>query len=201
MIEINLISPELRKKKKSGLLGGMQIPLEIVVGSAGGLFVLLIFVHISLLVINVMKLGAHKRLEGQWTKILPDKTKADGVIGKMRQLKNKQTALVKAIQPSDISWAQKLNLVSDLLPRGVWLSKVALNNYIFYLDGSAISRVNNEMINVHTFTSNLKSNAAFMKSFVELDVGSIQTRTVDKTNVADFLITLKLEGYQEDDEH
>ena len=58
----------------------------------------------------------------------------------------------------------------------------------------------NEMISVHSFTSNLKKNPKFMKKFIELEVGSIQTRTVDKTDVADFLITLKLEGSMEEDE-
>ena len=156
MIEINLIPPDLRKKKK-GMLGGLQIPLEVIVGSAGGLFVLLIFFHISLLVVNITKLKTHKTLEAKWEQILPQKENVDGIINNMRSLQSQHSAILGAVQLSDVVWAEKLNLISDNIPRGVWLSKVALNNYIFYLDGSAIARGSNEMINVHSFTSNLKS--------------------------------------------
>ena len=60
MIEINLLPPELRKKKKRLLPGGVNIPLEVIIGSAGGLIILLIFVHVALLGINIIKLNTHK---------------------------------------------------------------------------------------------------------------------------------------------
>ena len=198
MIEINLVPPELRKKKKSGMFGGLQIPMEVVIGSAGGLIMLLFIVHLSLLVINISRMNTHKSLKTQWEQMLPQKEIVDGVMNNMRQLQTKYNDITNTLEGSDILWAKKLNMVSENIPRGVWLSQVAFNDNIFYLDGSAISRGSNEMISVHNFTSSLKRSEDFMTDFSDLELGSINTRTVDKTDIADFLITLKIQGSVDD---
>ena len=45
MINVNLIPPELRKKKKKGLLAVLHIPLEILIGVGGAAVVLLLVAH------------------------------------------------------------------------------------------------------------------------------------------------------------
>ena len=96
MIEINVVPQELRKKKKKKLLpGGVEIPPEVIIGSIGGLFFLLILAHIGLLFLNVSKMKEHKALKQEWQQLLPQKEKVDGVVNDMRKLQNKHKAIVK----------------------------------------------------------------------------------------------------------
>lgn len=193
MIEINVVPPQLRKKKKKKLLpGGVEIPPEVIIGSIGGLFFLLILAHIGLLMLNISKMKEHKQLKQEWQAILPQKEKVDGVVNDMRRLQNKHKAIVKVTGGEPINWAMKLNMISNELPRGVWLTKIALTNEMLFVEGSAISKSQDELINVHKFTSNLKRQSSFMNELTELELGSIQRRTERGIDVADFLITTKL---------
>lgn len=192
MIDINLLPPEKRRKRKTKFLGGLNIPQEVVIGSAGGLLFLLIFVHIGLTFINFSKHGIHKSLTNQMAEIKPAKEDVDAVIMQMRSLQNSVKAINEVVKGNRIIWAQKLNTLSDEIPRGTWIRKVALSEGGLFIEGSAISREQKEMISVHTFASNLKAKERFVNDFLELDLGSIQRRKINTVEVADFLITAKL---------
>ena len=63
MFDINLVPDNLRRKKKGkSPLGGINIPLEVVIGSAGVLFFVLVLVHIFLLFMITAKVGEKKLL-------------------------------------------------------------------------------------------------------------------------------------------
>lgn len=194
MIEINLIPSSLRKKKKvNALVSGLNMPLEIVVGSIGGVFLVLFVLHAFLLLINVGKIVQRNNLKGQWQSILPAKESVDGVIAEMRALQTSHKAIEDVTTGKRIIWSQKLNIISDSLPRGVWLKKIALTDEMFFVDGSAISSENKEMVNIHSLTSALKENKDFMEQLSELELGSIQRRKIQKMEIADFLITTKIQ--------
>jgi len=193
MIEINLVPLHLRKKKKKSLLpGGINIPIEVVIGIGGGVFALLILAHVLLLFTNIAKLAQHKRLQKQWEEIAPDKAKVDAVVNEMRELQSRYKSIEEITGVDKILWSQKLNILSDNLPRGVWLTKIVLNDEMLLIEGSATSKQRQEMINVHNLASNLKSNEAFLEDLEDLELGSIQRRRVQKIEIADFLITTKL---------
>lgn len=192
MIDINLLPPEKRRKRKAKLLGGFDIPQEVIIGSAGGLLVLLVLVHVFLTFINLSKHGIHKSLAKQLEEIKPAKEEADAIIMQMRSLQSSLNAIDQVVKEKRIVWAQKLNILSDNLPRGTWVKKVALSEGGLFIEGSAISKEQKEMISVHTFAANLKSDKDFLKDFVDLELGSIQRRKVQTAEVADFLITAKL---------
>ena len=117
MIEINVVPQELRKKKKKQLLpGGVDIPPEVVIGSIGGLFFLLILAHVGLLALNISKMKEHKILKQEWTILEPQKNKVDGVVNEMRKLQNKHKAVVAVTGGEAVQWAQKLNMISNELP-------------------------------------------------------------------------------------
>lgn len=153
---------------------------------------MLVFLHIGLLVVNISKIGAHKNLKKQWAVIEPDKNKADAVIQEMRALQSKLKAIQDLTGAEKVVWAEKLNILSDSLPGGVWLNKVALSGDVLFIDGSAISRQKKEMINVHSFTAKLQENSNFLKNLSDLELGSIQRKNIQKTEIADFLITAKI---------
>jgi len=195
MLEINLTPPELRKKKKKSLLPeGFNIPREVVIGSVGGLFILLVIIQIFLIFTNFSRIAKKKKLDNNWEQLAPQKAKVDSVLNEVRMLKNKQNAITSLSGDVKIIWSEKLNLISDSLPRGAWLRKISLEEGLFFIEGSAISRQKEEMINVHDFTSRLKKSEKFLKHLKSLELGSIQRRSIKAVEIADFLITVKLDN-------
>jgi len=193
MININLVPIQKRKKKKKqSLLGGIQIPLEVVIGSAGGLFLILILIHIFLLFIITMKIGNIRTLVRQENEIQPFKKKVDLVITEMRDLQSRQSSLEKVIGQKSIKWFQKLNNISDSMTQGVWLRKISCNKDSLFIKGSAISKQGREMVGVHNFASSLKKNKYFLEGVKDFSLGSIQMRKINTVEIADFLIKVKL---------
>jgi Tfp pilus assembly protein PilN len=194
MIEINLVPPDLRKKKKKRILpAGFNIPLEVVIGIGGGVLVLLVCLDVFLVFLNIKKIAQHKDFKKQWEEVLPAKENVDSIISQMRDFKVKEEALAKMTNNDQgIVWAKKLNILSDSLPRGVWLNKVSVAEDIFFISGSAISRQKREMISVHSFAANLKKEKIFLEGFRGFELGSIERRNVSSTEIADFLITIKI---------
>lgn len=169
-----------------------NIPLEIIIGLSAGFIALLILVHVSLLVININNLSKHGQLQKEKEIVQPQKAEVDKVLNQLRTLQGTQKALLSILPEQKVLWAQKLNILSDSLPRGVWLRKVHLDEDVFFIEGSAISTDNESIINVHQFTSNLKVQKEFLEHFDDLELGSIQRRKIKQIEIADFMITAKI---------
>ena len=106
-------------------------------------------------------------------------------------------AELKSIQPiatnNHILWSQKLNIMSDQLPRGVWLKRIILNNEdVFMIEGSTIVKENEELVNVHRFTSSLKKDPHFLDHLMDFELGSIKRHAVGHVEIVDFLLTTKI---------
>lgn len=193
MIDINLVPENLRKKKKGkSALKGVNIPLEVVIGSAGGLFFVLVIVHILLLFVITAKMGKKKVLEMKETEIAPAKTKVEAVITEIRTLQGRQKSLDEVIGIDNIQWAQKFNIISNALIQGVWIKKISLNEEAMFIKGSAISKQGREMESVHDYASLLKKDKAFMKGFKDFSMGAIQMRKIKDVDIADFLFKAKI---------
>ena len=191
-IELNLIPQNMRRRRRGRILAGIKIPLENIVGLFGAVVMLLIILHGSLLLLNFYKINQHHNLKRQWEVTIPARDNVDRVIKEIKELQTKQKAIEKITMEDRVLWAPKLNVISDKMDRGVWLTRIRLKDRIFFIEGSAISKQGDEMNSVHTFTASLKNENAFLEKFSDLELGSIQRRYINKTEVADFLITAKL---------
>ncbi|VAX37706.1 hypothetical protein MNBD_UNCLBAC01-160 [hydrothermal vent metagenome] len=199
MIDINLTPPEFKRiRKKSSLSVGINIPLEVVIGLGGGLVFILIMTHVVLLFMNVTRSAKHRDLQKKWNEILPAKENVDVVLKEKKELKNQYNALKNVIDERGIFWAQKLNIISDQLPKEVWLRRIVLDEGLLLIEGSAISRQSKEMINVHKFLANLKGEKKFQENLAYTELGTIQSRKIKKVEIADFLIKAQLEYFEEE---
>ena len=193
MIEITLLPYSLRKKKKGKFsLPEFNIPLEIVIGLGGGLVALLVLVHVFLLVINIRNVAKHKEFQRKIEAVSLEKQRVEKVLNELRALQSTQKAVQGILPERKICWANKLNILSDSIPRGVWIKRINLEGDVLLIEGSAISTDNEAMINVHQFTSTLKSQREFLEHFNDLELGSIQRRKIKQMDIADFLITVRL---------
>ncbi len=195
MIEINITPKHLRKKQKNRILASsvFHFSREALIGLIGGLLVFLFSIHFILQMMVFAKYTQYKRNQKQWARILPEKQKADIIIFELRDLQEKIKSIEKVRTEKRILWSQKLNEISDTLPRGVWLNKMSVNQTVLLIDGSVVSKSKDEMASVSSFASNLKNNSKFMQGLKSLELGSMQRRQIKAVDLADFIITVKLQ--------
>ena len=195
MIEINLIPPALRKKRKVAAFSGfnLSLPPEALVGFVGGLVILLAFIHVLLLGLLWNKVVQKNRMEKSWQDILPQKQRADRLLNEWRRLQSQKSSIEKMTIERRILWAPKLNALSDGIPRGVWLNKAHLEGDILLIEGSVISKVADEMSSVGAFTTNLKIQKQFMSNLKNIEVGPLKRRKIQTAEIADFSITAKVQ--------
>ena len=194
MIEINLVPEQLRKKRKSkaASLDPMHLAKEKLLGIVAGFVVLLLVISIFLQLIIFIQFARFKGLKSKWEKISPDKQNVDRIITELRGLQGKIKPIEELTADQGISWSQKLNNISDSVPRGVWLRRIFLKDKELSIEGSAVSKSKDEIILVHSFAANLKNQGSFLKDFTGFDVDSIQRQKVQTLDLADFIIKAKL---------
>jgi Tfp pilus assembly protein PilN len=194
MIDINLVPEQLRKRRKSELLSGgiFNIPKEVMVGVGGGIIVLLLAIDVLFFLAKVVKFAQYHHAKSQWEAILPDKTNTDAIKKELQDLQKEVKSMKDIMEGHNAVWSQKLNVISDALPKGIWLRKITLNDKQLFIEGTTVSKEQNEMTNVGNFVSNLKKDEEFMKNFESIEVDYIQRRKNDTLEVADFTILARL---------
>ena len=193
-IGLNLVPENLRKRRKSGFapIKGFQLPREVVIGLVGGLLALLVFIHVLLQLVIIVQYVQLYRYQGTQKGLSAKEIEANQVLQQLRKLQASLQLVDDLSSRRSVYWAPKINAISDSMSRGVWLEKLELEGKKFTLTGSAVSKTASEMIEVNNFTSKLKSNATFSRDFAKVDPGSIKTRKVNSTAVADFTVTAML---------
>ena len=93
-----------------------------------------------------------------------------------------------------VLWAPKFNIISDVIPKGLWIRKMTLDKAGLTIEGSAVSKNQNEINNVGLFLSVLKQNNDFIKDFSSLEVNSIQRAKSSSVEEADFTVMAKLKN-------
>ena len=63
---------------------------------------------------------------------------------------------------------------------------------MFTIDGSSVSKDNDQILYVHTFVNNLKNQPEFLKHFIEFEIDSIQRSKTQMVDLVDFSIKAKV---------
>jgi hypothetical protein len=193
MIDINLIPAALRNNGKGNTNSlTINIPHEILLGVGAGLVLLIVAVHLVLGVLQLMGFGQLSTRQAEWQKLAPDKKILDDIHSESADLKKKINTISDMTIGKSMLWAPKFNVISDDLPRGLWIRKMALDKTSLTIEGSVVSKTRNEINNVGLFVSALKQNDAFIKGFSSLEVNSIQRGKTNAVEVTDFTVMAKL---------
>lgn len=193
MVEINLIPVALRKKGKgSGSSLSLNIPYEILLGVGSGVVLLLVTIHLILGVWWMMGNGHLSLSKEQWQKVLPDKTQMDSMNQESGDLNGKIKTLAEMTTKKFLQWSFKFNVISDDLPKGLWIRRMTLDKAALTIEGSVVSKTQNEINNVGLFVSVLKKKSDFMKDFSSVEVNSIQRGRNNAVDVTDFTVMAKL---------
>jgi len=193
MVDINLIPVAMRKNSKgSASSPGLNISAEIVIGVIAAVVFLLAAVHLSLGFIWWTGKGRLAGSNDQWQKVLPDKTQMDSMSKESGDLNKKLKLLTDMTARASVRWAPKFNAISDDIPKGLWMRKMTLDKAALTIEGSVVSKTQNEINNVGLFLSVLKQNNSFMQDFSSLEVNSIQRSKDNAVDVTDFTVMAKV---------
>jgi Tfp pilus assembly protein PilN len=193
MIEINLVSANLRKKENrgAGFLRSIDLPREVLYG-IGSLFVLfLVLTHLALLTVYMVKFSKQMVYKATWQKMLPDKNNIDSISQELKDLRTKMVTIADITSKKSTLWSEKLNILSDVMPKGVWLRRIVWDNNTMIIEGSAYSKLHDEITTVGNYVSNIKKNENFAKDFSSIELNSVTRSKKGMTEVADFKITAK----------
>lgn len=194
MIDINLVPDHLRKRRRNDFFSGglFNIPTEVLVGICGGIIALLLLIDGFVFLGKVVKFLEHQHVKSKWQAILPEKATMDSIKQNLQEVQKEVKAIKDITDGQSSSWSQKLNAISNSLPKGVWLRKISLNDKQLFIEGSTVSQGQSEIINVGNFVSNMKKDNQFISDFESIEVDYVQSRKTEGLQVSDFTILARL---------
>ena len=193
MVNINLIPPALRNNGKGASSSPMiNIPQELVIGVGVGVVLLVVIIHLILGAVWLTGEGRLAACKAKWDSLASDKKTLDNINSESKSVKDKFGMLSGVTTQKTVVWSPKFNAISDALSRGLWLRRMVLDREGLSMEGSVVSKSQNEISNVGLFLSTLKQNDEFIKDFSSLEVNSIQRGKNNAVEVTDFTVMAKL---------
>jgi len=198
MLKINLLPPELRRKKKR----------KIVVFEATQTLLILIIAceivaFLGIYVFINVKVGSKQK---ELKEVRAEIDKLQSEVREVRILEEDAMKMEKRIQIIDqlmfssLSWSRKLNEISNLIPDNIWLTSLSLNQQSVSLPqgGSAIKDVlvlkakvialpGEKAIDlVGVFMNNLKFNPSFFETFSTVEFMGTTIEKIEEKEVVGF---------------
>ena len=171
--------------------GFAQVPQEVSAGIIIAGIGVLFLIHVLLGLVAVFKVAHHQVLLVHWNSLATDKKALDTVTQETQALQKKMFSLKPITAARGIMWGELLNEISDSLPKGVWLRELHYDKDQLTIKGSAVSKMNDEVILAGNFVSALKEQPVMKEQFTGLQVESISRRENAALSIVDFLLKAK----------
>ena len=120
MIELNLLPPEFRKKKRKKI----ELPKLPIIPFAALIFGILIVLQISLLGIIFLLKTQEARLDKKWEEIAPKKIEMDRLKKEIGDINNKTDAINELVKER-VLWSGILNEISSSITPSIWLTSLS----------------------------------------------------------------------------
>ncbi|MBI4228020.1 MAG: hypothetical protein HY600_07110 [Candidatus Omnitrophica bacterium] len=204
MITINLLPPAARQAAAHAQWMTLLPWRRIGLVAAGGLA----FYSVGIVGWNQVQARAVSRLTREWDALQPDRARVEQAQTTLMTLRGRASAL-QALKHPDGQWAPRLNLLSDALVSGLWLTQVrfgvattaaadgqpppeatdqpaAPSAPILWLAGSALVKSKGEDAPVKRYLQRLQEHPAFAQWFRGIELKGIEHRQVGQEAVCDF---------------
>jgi Tfp pilus assembly protein PilN len=191
MIEINLLPEDLKAKAESRKTS-INLDPKYFIYLLPFVLATLLCVHIYLAIKVIVKNNQIANLSNQWRTLEPQRSSLEN-FNKENTIISQDTSVIKQLTEQRIIWAEKLNKLSTSIPAGIWFTELSVASHDFTLRGSVISLRKDELGFIKKFIDNLKGDTGFSKSFNNLELGSVQRKSIGGYDVFDFTLvgTLK----------
>lgn len=189
-LEINLLPEELRKKRRAFQFKVSADNLRKILRQAIAGFVL---IHLLIPLITFTKNLKLKQVKRAFVNIQPQKEEIDEIRNQLQKFKSLDE-LSQRMRRQRLAVAPRLNIISDYLPQGVWLSELSVSKNVWEIKGSCIFGIESEMAQIGKFLDAIKADARSSKDFASLELISVQRRKLGPTEIADFILGSKPKG-------
>lgn len=212
MIKLNLLPGEFKKKKviekkskkkTTDVLKTINLDKILKFGphliKIGIVFLcLLVTLHFILGGVFFLKQKALRKLEAQWKPLQPKKADLDKVSRERASLEKVVSPIERLIK-TKLLWAKKMNQLSDLMIRGIWLKQLSVTSQrvgalegnsgkVLMLDGCAAFAFGDETSTIGRFLQVLQEDKEFSADFSEIRLGPIEKSALGKDPVMNFKI-------------
>jgi Tfp pilus assembly protein PilN len=195
MIEINLLSEELRVKTRAKGIERMGLAKiasfsreQLFIYAIPALLGLFVSVHILFAVIAIFKNAQLGFLNRRLLALAPQKKELDE-FNKEYSLVSQDVGFIRLLTEKRILWTQKLNKLSLDLPPGIWFNEILINAKDLIIQGSVISLQKEEVNLINKLLDNLKADSKFSGDFTSLELTSVQKKNIGGYDIADFILT------------
>lgn len=184
MIEINLLPEGSRGKRAIRF----ALPGDYLKKSLFILITLIVITHILIqifITVNaVMLASSDKRLAA----IGPQKQLVDEMKSEVQKYNALQDLFSKAAAQRARA-AAALNLISDVIPEGVWLTGLSLSAQAGELSGACVSAEGGEITQVGKLLNALKQEPELKAVFPELELSSVKRRKLGPSEIVEFVMS------------
>ena len=186
MIEINLLPENLRKKREISV----GVSWEAVRNAALVLLAVFILFQALLQLFIFIDIFRLQQLNKTYLIISPQKKEIDDLKEKIEKYKLLENMFSRLLSQR-LVMSDNLNVISDVLTGGVWLSELSLSRNSIEIQGSCISPSAQELSQINKFLGALKENKKISQGLSSLELISVQRRKMGKFEVVDFVIAPK----------
>ena len=213
MLKINLLPPDLKKKKLPKLkwqFAGKVTKLPLLPSIACAVAFLMIL-QVSVMGILGYKKKALTSYKARWEKVAPNMKEVTILKNELNEMEGTKRA-IDNLTKGRFLWAKFLKSLSDSMTPGVWLTRLKVSKIseqparmqargrsaetteevlmsvtrALILNGSVTARKGEETAHVGRFVDSLKKNADFFTPFSDIKLDSIERRGMGGVEVMDF---------------
>lgn len=186
MITVNLLPEGYRKPTTTSIRQFHRSPLAI--GIAG----LLIGVGVLLAALGALDQLRLRGLQARVYTLDPKRRVIDEVKIAIARLQE-QERVFEQLDRRRSQWAQRLNVLSDMTPDGIWFSDLALDAQgTLTLQGAAISQGREEMASVNQLVQSLRADPQFSPVVRDIQIASIQNVQEGEIELMEFTLVCDL---------
>jgi len=191
MIEINLLPEEQKVKAKKtvstvSFASGFDPTYLIYIVPIA--IALLLSAHFILAFVSFSKQAGLRSLNKEWSGLESQRSKISSFKSEFEG--NSQDALmIGELTNKSIRWSEKLNLLSQNLPPGIWFNDMVISPKSMEIKACVFSAGSNGVDVINKFLYNLKNDKKFFKDFMSLETGNMQSKKLGSYEVMDFKVS------------
>ena len=191
MIKINLLPADALKKEKRAGVPKLQLPQGDYLAWGKKAAIAILAIHLALLLVFIIEKSYLAGLRAKSDALKPELAKVAGMKSNLMNLES-QSRFADDLRSSRTSWSRNLAKISESIPKGMWLRRLAASESNFTLEGSVFCGKCAPMDVVSEFLQALKKDAKFAQIFSELELASVQKKAYGSIDVSEFSISGKV---------